>query len=83
MYDPRDYQNLLSYHNRLNIFILKSLEGRREVLSVYFIFDIIKKNTDIKHLNDRVLPKIIFNKLGTVIIWKNFSIVENTEKNNN
>lgn len=56
IYDPRDYKNFPNYHYRLKVLELKTLEERRELLSSCFIFDIVKRNINIKYFNDRVLP---------------------------
>lgn len=55
LFSPRDFVNLPSYSYRLNLLNMKTLEGRRALLDSCFIFDILKRNINIRFFNERVV----------------------------
>lgn len=53
LYDPRDFANLPSYNDRLQIIGLESLADRRTMLSACFTFDVLKNNIKNRLLTDQ------------------------------
>lgn len=55
IYDPRDFQSLPSYLDRLNLVNILSLESRRTMLSSCFTFDVLTNIINVVFINNNIV----------------------------